>query len=75
MALLFNSKRVRPVFGKAERQSIPTRPPEGNGLADGRSDARRIGHLAESPSAVVVVSHAAASDLPFSQDRGGRVDV
>lgn len=68
MAQLFNNKRVRPVFGKAERQSIPTRPPEGSGLADGRSDARRIGHSAESPSAAVVVSPAAASDLLFDRE-------
>jgi len=61
--LLFNNPRVRPPFGKAVRQQFTNPSAGGNGLADGRSDARR--HSAESPSVAVVVSRAAASDQAF----------
>lgn len=60
MTRLFNATRIKPVFGKATRNS--TRPPEGASHTDGRSDARRCERA--SPF-VALPSPAAASDLPF----------
>lgn len=53
-------------FQRELEEFFPTRPPEGSGLADGRSDARRIGDNAESPSAAV--SPAVASDQSSEAD-------